>query len=93
METKDKNFFIATTDEKNDLMVYESEAYKLSEIEILTLIKICLVERRSTTIGKKILDAYRDSTKHREAVTEAKLKSIGIKQNGKAEPTTIKRSK
>lgn len=85
METKD--YFISTKDDKKEYYCYESDKYRLTEIELLTLIKICYIEKRSKSIGLKILEAYRDSTKDRQDITHERLAKIGLSQNGRTEPT------
>lgn len=84
---KDKEFFLATRDKIGDYLIYSSEAYSLSEVDLINLIKICLVERRSIAIGRKLVEVYRDGTKEREDITEQRLNIIGVKDDGKREPT------
>jgi hypothetical protein len=86
METDDKEYFIATK-EKNEYMIYASDIYKLSEIDFINLIKICLIEMRSKAIGKRILAIYRDSTEHRKEITQQRLKLIGVIEDGNTKPT------
>lgn len=78
LSTKDKNGY---TD-----LIYSSEAYKFSEIEILNLIRLCIVDRRHIGIGNKLLLIYKDSTLHRIDLTSERLKKIGIKESNN-EPT------
>lgn len=85
-ENEDKEFFIATTDEIGDFLIYSSDSYKLSEIDFINLIKICLIEARSKKMGKKFLEAYKDSTKYRKETTEKRLNMIGVK-NDRKDPT------
>lgn len=73
---------------KNDYIVYTSDSFKLSEIDIINLIKICILEARSKIIGRKILSFYEDSTSSRKEITEERLKKIGLQRNEKAETTT-----
>jgi hypothetical protein len=82
---EDKEFFIATTDEIGDFLIYSSSAFNLSEIDFINLIKICLIEARSKKMGRKFLDIYKDSTKYRKDITEKRLNLIGVK-NGNEEP-------
>lgn len=89
---KDMDFFITTIDEKGRYVIYESEKFRLSEIDLINLIKICNIERRSVLIGNKLLDAYRDCTNHRKEITEERLNLIGIK-NKDEHPTIRKRAK
>jgi len=77
-EVKDKEYFISTTDEKGDFLIYSSNYFKLSEIDLINLIKITLIEARSKMIGKKLLEVYRDSTTHRQEITNQRLKLIGV---------------
>ena len=76
----DMEYYFTTKDERNEFLVYASDFFKLSEIDLINLIKICLIEARSKSIGKKILAIYRDSTAYRQAVTNERLKLIGIKE-------------
>jgi hypothetical protein len=87
----DKEYFIATKDEKSEFLVYTSEQFKLSEIDLINMIKICLIEARSKAIGKKLLEVYRDSTEHRPHITQERLKLIGVKENGTTKPTQSKK--
>jgi hypothetical protein len=74
----DKNFFIATKEDK-DFVVYESPNFRLTEVDLLTLIKICIVNKRNIKIGKKLMAVYRDSLSFERMITEQKLKAIGVK--------------
>lgn len=91
-DIKDLEFYISTKNEKKEFIIYESEIYKLSEFDLINLIKICLIEARSKSIGKKILEVYRDSTEHRQDLTEERLNLIGV-QNARKKPTIRKKSK
>jgi hypothetical protein len=91
MEKEDKEYFIATKDEKSEVLVYASESFRLSEVDLINLIKICLIEARSKAIGKKILAVYRDSTEHRKQITQERLKLIGVNDNGDQKPTKPKK--
>lgn len=86
---KDKDFFIACKDDKNDLVVYASDFFKLSEIDLINLIKVCLIEARNKTIGKKIMAIYRDSTLTRKETTNQRLEMIGIIDEPKPQPIKI----
>lgn len=90
---QDKEYYIATTDEKGEMIVYNSVAYKLSEIDLINLIKICLKEERNKGLGRKLLDAYKDSTLHRPQITNRRLSLIGIEEKPKEQPETIKKPK
>lgn len=59
----EREFYIAVYDKENKPWTYESKDYKLFEIELLKLIKICLNEHRSTKIGHKLLAVYKDVNK------------------------------
>jgi len=89
---KENEYYLSTLDERGDYLVYESEKFKLSEFDIINLIKICLIERRNQSIGKKILDIFRDSTEHQKEITNEKLKKIGI-ENVQNKPTIHKKPK
>lgn len=89
---KEKEYYLSTTDKRGDLLVYETDKFKLSEFDIINLIKICLIERRSILLGKKILDVYRDSTEYKEEEVIEKLKKIGIEDEGR-KPTIHKTAK
>ena len=89
---KDKEYYIATN-EDGEFLIYKSEIFTLSEIDLINLIKICLIEARSKSIGKKILGVYEDSTKKRKELTQQRLKMIGVKNEGEKEPTRTKRPK
>jgi len=86
---ENREYYLATRDELNDFLIYKSDIFKLSEIDIINLIKICLIEIRSKSIGKKILAVYRDSNQHRSEIVQEKLKMIGIMDDGISEPTKL----
>lgn len=88
----EKEYFISTKN-KNDFLIYASESFKLSEIDLINLIKICLIESRNKTIGRKILSVYYDSTKEREHLTKERLRMIGINEEKTIEPVKIKNGK
>ncbi len=88
----DKDFFLTTIDEKGSFLIYTSEPFKLSEFEVLNLIKICMIEARSKTIGKKLLAVYKDSTEHKKEITKERLKKLGISYDEK-KPTIRKKPK
>jgi len=91
MVDEDKTYFIATKDKK-DFLIYASELYKLSEIDLINLIKICIIEARNKGVGKKILAVYRDSTQQRNHITTERLKLIGISETGDIKPIKQKRA-
>lgn len=88
---KDEDYFIATIDETGSFVIYTSDKFKLSEFDLINLIRICLIEERSKKIGRKILDAYRDSTEYKKGIAKKRLKGIGIKEHDK--PTKRKKPK
>lgn len=92
-EDEEKEYYIATTDNLGNDIIYVSEIFKLTEFEILNLIKICLIDKRSKVIGEKILEVYRDSTYHKKEIAIKKLNMIGIKGNGDKTPTISTNSK
>jgi hypothetical protein len=89
----EKEYYIATIDKDGLPLIYMSEKYKLSEIDLINLIKICLVEQRSKGIGNKLKDAYIDSTSHRIDITKDRLNRIGVKDNGDQKPTKTTKAK
>lgn len=92
-EPEFEEFFIAVRmkNKTGDYIVYSSDLFKLSEIDIINLIKICMIEARSKIIGRKILAVYEDSTNDRKEITLERLKKIGIeKYDTKPQTTTRK---
>lgn len=73
-----RDFFLSIKERKSGFVIYSSEGYKFTEIDIINLIKICLIEQRSKAIGKKILDIYKDSTNDRRELTEKRLTMMGL---------------
>lgn len=92
IEENFQEFYIAVRYKKNDFNVYASDPFKLSEIDIINLIKICILEARSKAIGKKILAIYEDATKDREDLTKQRLEYIGIKKDEEPKTTTTTRN-
>ena len=74
-----------------DLYSYESEPFRFSELDIINIIKICLIQKRAISLGKKFLAIYKDSTENRKEMTNERLKLIGI-QNAE-EPIIEKTAK
>lgn len=99
MEIKEKDYFVAIRDEKQkDFIVYATDPYKLSELDLLNLIKICIIEGRAKGIGRKLLDVYndileREGTEKEKLEGLRKLEMMGIKHNGKREPTKSGKSR
>lgn len=81
---QEHEFYFAVKDTKGKFTIYTSEKFKLSEIDVINLIKLCYVDRRSKSIGEKALEMYKDSTEtiflKKEQAIE-KLKKIGIKDD------------
>ena len=86
-------YYISTKVEKNEFLIYTSEPFKLSEIDLINLIKVCLIEARNKTIGKKLLAIYRDSTTKRPHITKERLELIGIKEEEMPNPYKSKKPK
>jgi hypothetical protein len=86
-------YYISTKIEKNEFLIYTSEPFKLSEIDLINLIKVCLIEARNKTIGKKLLAIYRDSTTERPHITKERLELIGIKEEELPNPYKSKKPK
>jgi hypothetical protein len=91
-QTIEKELFIGYRDEQGEYFSYESDRYKLSEIDFLNLIKICMVEGRNKTVGKKLLEVYHDITAHEKEIARKKLELIGIKENGDRNPNHPKKT-
>jgi hypothetical protein len=84
-------FYLSVLEDGTPL-IFTSDVYKLEELDIINLIKLCLVERRSVSIGRKILEVYRESTKHRKIITNRHLNRIGVIEDGERNPTRAKHS-
>jgi hypothetical protein len=94
IDDENQEFYLSTKDEKEGFIVYVTEPFKLSERDIINLIKICLINARDKTIGKKILAIYRDATAHKKHIVQEKLKLIGITDETKPSPEKLgKRTK
>lgn len=91
MQMNEKDFYLAVIHTDGIPLIYSSDAYKLEELDILNLIKILIIDRRGLSLGKKILEIYRDSTEHRKELTNERLNAIGIKENGDKNPTKAKK--
>lgn len=87
-----KEYYLSTKDEKDDYVIYSSESFKLSEIDIINLIKILIIEARSKSIGKKVLEMYKDSTAKRKQITQERLLAIGIKEKENEQPTRVRKT-
>lgn len=92
---EDYEYYLAIEKNKNNYLIYTSEPFKLSEIDLINLIKICLIEARSKIIGRKLIKIYKDSTQEKEErknLTRERLALIGIKEENE-EPLETKKIK
>ena len=82
-----KYYYIAVEDEERGFghLIYKNEKFRISEMEMIKLIKILLVDRRFVSLGQKILDVFNDSTGYSELTLE-KLKEIGLEYKQENEP-------
>lgn len=97
-EGEGKSFFVAVEDEERGFghLIYKSKRFKLSELELINLIRILFVDRRNVGVGRKLLDIYNDATGYSQKTIE-KLKRIGLEfgedgkpiQSGKKDDRTI----
>jgi hypothetical protein len=76
--SKDKEFYFATLGEDNKFIVYSSGRYAITEVELLSLIKILFVNGRGKGIGRKAISVYEDSTQKRSEITKERLQLIGV---------------
>ena len=76
-------FFISTQDKSGGYVSYVSEKYRLSELEIMQIIRLMVIERRNVRLGNKILEVFRDSTEHRKEDIIGRLKQLGINDDEK----------
>lgn len=91
---EDKEYYISTYDEDGELLVYKSENYRFSELDLLSLIKILFINRRNISIGERLLEIYRDSTEYRKEITLHRLKRMGLnKENEKPTKTRKEETK
>lgn len=81
-EEKPMFFFLARKENPNsqNVIVYGSERYRMTEYELLSMIKILLVDRRLVSVGRKLLWAYEDSYEGSEKAYD-RLKQIGVKMD------------
>lgn len=79
------DFFIVIRQPHGSYCVYESDKYKIGEDEFLKLIKVCVIQGRSVTTGRKFIDIFRDAV---GVEGEKKLNAIGVKNN---QPTKLKK--
>jgi len=86
-------FFLATDDFERGkgFLVYATEKYRLTEFDIINLIKTLVVDRRGVSIGRKIMNVYQDATGYSQKAIE-KLKQIGLEME-EDEPTRTNKTK
>lgn len=91
MGNRELKFYIATDDPKQRFRIFCSETYSLSELELLYLIKLCLVTKRNKKIGTKLKNVYLKLYNNSNEAIDT-LKSIGLKiQNEKPTTSTAKK--
>ena len=93
MEEEELDEYYLAIRDNGEIVLYESEKFKLSTIDLINLIKICLVQKRAVSLGRKILEVYKDSTRHKEKKTFETLKKIGLNNEEEQKPTRSKKSK
>lgn len=73
-----RDFFIAVYGDDEIPVIFTSDNFKISEFDILRLIRICYKEGRNKKIGESLLSIYK------EVIDDSviKLKKIGIDENG-----------
>lgn len=75
---KIRYYFFCTYDKKKDEnVIYRSEAYRLSEYDIIDLIKALVVNKRLLGVGRKIQAMYLDSEDY-SLESYNKLKEAGV---------------
>jgi hypothetical protein len=85
------NYYLAI-EENNETILYKSSKFALDEIDVINIIKICLVQKRAVSVGKKFLYVYTDSQQHNKEKINKILKNIGVDYQND-EPTKSKRTK
>lgn len=81
MTNEFKEYYFSIKNKKKQYEIFESEKYKLTELDLLNLIKMCIIERRSKYIGTKILNVYEDSIEDDKDIVNERLKKIGINKD------------
>jgi hypothetical protein len=73
-------FFLSRKKDKNseEYIIYGTERYRLTEYDLLSMIKILLVDRRLIGVGRKLLWVYEDTHEYSEKAYR-RLKEIGLK--------------
>lgn len=101
-ENKNKNsaffrmtqfYYISIKDEFGNYVSYVSEKFRISELEIINLIRLLFTERRSRILGLKILEIYRDANEHRKSEIFETLKKLGVNDEPKTEKIPEKSEK
>jgi hypothetical protein len=85
------NYYLAI-EENNETILYKSDKFALDEIDVINIIKICLVQKRAVSVGKKFLYVYTDSQQHNKEKINKILKNIGVDYQND-EPTKSKKTK
>jgi hypothetical protein len=83
---KERFFYITTDDPKeNKFLIFSSDKFKLTNQELLNLIKVCLKERRAVDIGRRLFDAWEFIAKeiYSEKEIGEQLARIGMEQKKK----------
>jgi hypothetical protein len=86
-QAEGKYYYIAIDDEERGFghLIYKNEKFRITEMEMIKLIKILLVDRRFVSLGQKMLDVFNDSTGYSEQTLQ-KLKEIGLEYKQENEP-------
>jgi hypothetical protein len=87
-------FYLATDDFERGgkgFLVYATDKFKLTEFDVINLIKTLVVDRRGVSIGRKIMQVYQDATGYSQKAIE-KLKQIGLEME-EDEPTRTTKTK
>jgi hypothetical protein len=85
------NYYLAI-EENNETILYKSDKFALDEIDVINIIKICLVQKRAVSVGRKFLYVYTDSQQHNKEKINKILKNIGVDYQND-EPTKSKKTK
>jgi hypothetical protein len=78
-------FFLSTRYSDGEEVYYASDNYNFTELDIINLIRLLVVDRRNRNLGNKILAVYRNATEHKKEETENTLKKLGIDDEPKPE--------
>ena len=93
-----EHFFYFTADDpirKGNFLIFTSEKYKLTEQEVLNLLKVIFVDRRYVAVGRRLFDAYQffGKGKYSEKELNEKLEKIGIQKTKNDRQFTNSRQK